>query len=59
MDMCVTVYVGDLRDAQVANYPFTTLVPNLGVYEQDYQSIVLADIPVCVNTPAHHHQQQQ
>ena len=31
---------------KIADYPFTTLVPNLGVYEQEGQSTVLADIPV-------------
>jgi GTPase involved in cell partitioning and DNA repair len=31
--------------AQVADYPFTTLVPNLGVCEMDYRTMVLADIP--------------
>ena len=30
---------------KIANYPFTTLVPNLGVCEQDFQSTVFADIP--------------
>jgi GTP-binding protein len=31
---------------KIAGYPFTTLEPNLGVYEFDYQtSLVLADIP--------------
>ena len=31
---------------KIGNYPFTTLVPNLGVYEQEGSSTVLADIPV-------------
>ena len=30
---------------KIANYPFTTLVPNLGVCELDYVSTVFADIP--------------
>ena len=30
---------------KVANYPFTTLVPNLGVCEMNYRTTVFADIP--------------
>ncbi|MCC7289149.1 GTPase ObgE [bacterium] len=30
---------------QIADYPFTTLVPNLGIMEVGDQSLVLADIP--------------
>ncbi len=30
---------------KIANYPFTTLHPNLGVVYQGYESLVLADIP--------------
>lgn len=31
---------------EIANYPFTTLVPNLGIIKyRDYQSFVMADIP--------------
>ena len=30
---------------QVADYPFTTLVPNLGVCEMDFRTTVFADIP--------------
>lgn len=30
---------------KVANYPFTTLIPNLGVVSQDYRDLVMADIP--------------
>ena len=30
---------------QVADYPFTTLVPNLGVCELDYRTTVFADVP--------------
>lgn len=40
--------ISQLSNAQpkIANYPFTTLVPNLGmVAYRDYQSFVIADIP--------------
>lgn len=30
---------------KIANYPFTTLVPNLGVVDLDQRSFVIADIP--------------
>lgn len=30
---------------KIADYPFTTLVPHLGVVYRDYDSLVLADIP--------------
>ena len=30
---------------KIADYPFTTLVPNLGVCELDYRTTVFADIP--------------
>ena len=30
---------------KVADYPFTTLVPNLGVCEMNYRTTVFADIP--------------
>ena len=30
---------------KIAAYPFTTLVPNLGVCELDYRTTVFADIP--------------
>eukprot|EP00894_Picocystis_sp_ML_P001899 jgi/Pico_ML_1/52416/g3123.t1 len=30
---------------KIANYPFTTLTPNLGVCEQDFESVVFADVP--------------
>ena len=30
---------------KIANYAFTTLVPNLGVCELDYQTTVFADVP--------------
>ncbi len=30
---------------KIANYPFTTVVPNLGVAQVDYRQIVLVDIP--------------
>lgn len=34
---------------KIANYQFTTLVPNLGVCELDYRSMVFADIPGKLN----------
>ena len=31
---------------EIANYPFTTLVPNLGIVSyHDYKSFIMADIP--------------
>jgi GTP-binding protein len=30
---------------QIADYPFTTLVPNLGMVTRDYRDMVVADIP--------------
>eukprot|EP00897_Mesotaenium_endlicherianum_P009653 jgi/Mesen1/8716/ME000052S08144 len=30
---------------KIANYPFTTLVPNLGVVDLDYETTVFADVP--------------
>jgi GTP-binding protein len=30
---------------KIADYPFTTIVPNLGVVERDYERMVFADIP--------------
>ena len=30
---------------KIADYQFTTLVPNLGVCELDYRSLVFADVP--------------
>lgn len=30
---------------KIANYPFTTLVPNLGVCEMDFKTTVFADVP--------------
>lgn len=30
---------------KIADYPFTTLVPNLGVCEQDFKTTVFADVP--------------
>jgi GTP-binding protein len=30
---------------KIADYPFTTIVPNLGVVERDFERIVFADIP--------------
>ncbi len=32
-------------DAKVAPYPFTTLVPNLGMYRDEFFSVTLVDIP--------------
>ena len=43
---CLGVFVYD--DAQIADYPFTTVTPNLGVWEEDNErskGLVLADIP--------------
>ena len=36
---------------KVADYPFTTLVPNLGVCEMDYRTTVFADIPGVLSGP--------
>ena len=41
--LCAELIVFVLR--KVADYPFTTLVPNLGVCEMDYRTTVFADIP--------------
>lgn len=30
---------------KIANYPFTTLIPNLGVFTVEYENFVMADIP--------------
>jgi GTP1/Obg family GTP-binding protein len=30
---------------KIADYPFTTIVPNLGVVERDFERMVFADIP--------------
>lgn len=37
---------------KIADYPFTTLVPNLGVVTLDYRDIVVADIPGLVEGAA-------
>ena len=43
---------------KIADYPFTTLVPNLGVCELDYRTTVFADIPgtgpICIRSAAPH-----
>lgn len=40
-----TVALRNLLVLQIANYPFTTLQPQLGILEVDQKQIVLADIP--------------
>lgn len=42
--MLTSVYVHAAKP-KVADYPFTTLVPNLGVCEMNYRTTVFADIP--------------
>ena len=36
---------------KVADYPFTTLVPNLGVCQLDFRTTVFADIPGASRVP--------
>ncbi|OHD13942.1 MAG: GTPase ObgE [Spirochaetes bacterium GWC1_27_15] len=38
---------------KIANYPFTTLVPNLGVFEVDNEHFVMADIPGIIEGASH------
>ena len=43
---------GAAAKPKVADYPFTTLVPNLGVCEMNYRTTVFADIPgQCIQPP--------
>ncbi|HOV14715.1 MAG TPA: GTPase ObgE [Spirochaetota bacterium] len=38
---------------KIANYPFTTLVPNLGVFSVDNEHFVMADIPGIIEGASH------
>jgi GTP-binding protein len=40
---------------KIANYPFTTLIPNLGVFTVDDESFVMADIPGIIDGASEGH----
>ncbi len=42
-----STFISSISNAKpkIADYPFTTLTPNLGILKQDYKTCVIADIP--------------